>query len=279
MESRRLIFETLFAKVLKRPVSAPAVADAANTQQGDSTVTRRLYRWMLLVLLAGLPAVSIAQPPHVHFHRFEVAIWPEYDQPAALVMYRAWLAPDVQLPITVTLPLPAEVSSPSAVAKRGPGTGLLVAPHTIESNGDWKLVHLQTDLPEIRVEFYMDLATDQPARSFTFEWPGGPVIDEAFYEVMQPLGATDFAATPSSEPPALGQDGLVYQREELGPIAEGATFFVQFAYEKSTPDLTASALTFCTFIELSKVRDETHSTIFLWSDECWCCPFTVICFS
>jgi len=117
-----------------------------------------------------------------------------------------------------------------------------VAPYTIEGNGEWNLVHLQTDLPEIRVEFYMDLATDQPARAFTFEWPGGPVIDEAFYEVMQPLGATDFSATPSSAPPALGQDGLMYQREELGPIAEGAPFYVQFAYTKSTPDLTASAL-------------------------------------
>ncbi len=34
----------------------------------------------------------------------------------------------------------------------------------------------------------------------------------------------------------------MYQREELGPIAEGAPFYVQFAYTKNTPDLTASAL-------------------------------------
>ncbi len=77
-----------------------------------------------------------------------------------------------------------------------PAPGCWWPPYTIESNGDWNMVHLQTDLPEIRVEFYMDLATDQPGRAFTFEWPGGPVIDEAFYEVMQPLGATDFSATP-----------------------------------------------------------------------------------
>ena len=164
----------------------------------------RTHRTLLIALatLFAVAASSVAQPPHVHLNRFEVAIWPEYDQPAALVMYRGWLAPDVELPITVTLPLPSQVTAPSAVAKRGPGTGLLVAPYTIESNGEWNMVHLQTDLPEIRVEFYMDLATDQPARAFTFEWPGGPVIDEAFYEVMQPLGATDFSATPSSAPPA-----------------------------------------------------------------------------
>lgn len=204
----------------------------------------RTHRTLLIALatLFAVAASSVAQPPHVHLNRFEVAIWPEYDQPAALVMYRGWLAPDVELPITVTLPLPSQVTAPSAVAKRGPGTGLLVATHTIESNGDWNMIHLQTDLPEIRVEFYLDLATDQPGRAFTFEWPGGPVIDEAFYEVMQPLGATDFAATPSSAPPALGQDGLMYQREELGPIAEGAPFYVQVSYNKNSPDLTASAL-------------------------------------
>lgn len=193
-------------------------------------------------MLAGLPATAIAQPPNVHFQRLEVAIWPEYDQPAALVMYRGWLAPDVLLPITVTLPLPSGVTAPSAAAKRGPGTGLLVAPYTVETRGEQNLIHLQTELPEIRIEFYMDLATDQPGRAFSFEWPGGPAIAETLYEVMQPLGATDFVATPSSAPPVLGQDGLMYQREELGPIAEGAPFYIQVSYNKSSPDLTASAL-------------------------------------
>ncbi len=194
----------------------------------------------MLLAWASLPV--LAQPPHVHFQRLNVAIWPEYDQPAALVMYRGWLAPDVQLPITVSLPLPAEVTTPNAVAKRGPGTGLLVAPYTIETGDGLNLIHLQTDMPEIRVEFYVELPMDQPARTLTFEWPGGPVIDEASYEVMQPLGATDFSTSPSSGPPALGQDGLMYQREELGPVAEGAPFFIQVAYTKNTPDLTASAL-------------------------------------
>ena len=206
------------------------------------TRNRQTIVLALLLLVLAAPMLAQVEPPHIHFQRLEIALWPEYDQPATLVMYRGWLSADVQLPITVTLPFPAEVTALNAVAKRGPATGLLVAPHTVENNGDWNLVHLQTDMPEIRVEFYMDLPTDQAGRSFTFEWPGGPVIDEASYEVMQPLGATNFSASPSSGPPALGQDGLLYQREILGPITEGASFFIQFAYETSTPDLTASAL-------------------------------------
>jgi hypothetical protein len=197
---------------------------------------------VLSILLTVATSILAQEPPHIHFQRFEVAIWPEYDQPAVLVMYRGMLSPDVQLPVTVSLPIPAAVAVPSAVAKRGPTTGLLVAPYTIEDGENWNIVHLQADLPEIRLEFYLDLETSQPARSFTFEWPGGPEIDVAAYEVMQPLGATDFSVAPSSAPPGIGQDGLTYQREELGPVPEGGSFFVQFSYNKATPDLTASAL-------------------------------------
>ena len=171
-----------------------------------------------------------------------MAIWPEYDQPSALVMYRGWLSQDVQLPITVSLPVPASVAAPSAAAKRGPGTGLLVAPYTMEPGETWNLVHLQADLPEIRLEFYVDMQTAHPERSFVFEWPGGPEIDVAAYEVMQPLGATEFKVAPSSAPPGVGQDGLTYQREDLGPIPEGGSFFVEVSYSKVAPDLTASAL-------------------------------------
>ena len=204
-------------------------------------MSKLLKKLALLLLLVRVAAPSIAQP-HVHFQRFEVAIWPEYDQPTALVMYRGWLSPDVQLPVTVSLPVPSSVSAPSAAAKRGPGTNLLVAPYSVENGDKWNLVHIQADLPEIRLEYYVDLDTSRPERKFLFEWPGGPEIDSAAYEVMQPLGASNFTVAPSSAPPALGQDGLNYQRQDLGPIPENGGFFVEVRYSKNTPDLTTSAL-------------------------------------
>lgn len=202
--------------------------------------TRFVILWSLS---AGVVTVSLAQivaPPRLE--QLEVAIWPEYDQPAALVMYRGWLAPDTPLPTTVTLPIPAAVTAPSAVAKRGPATELLVAPYTLVPEGEWRMVHLQTDLPEVRVEYYATLSTTDPERRFTFEWPGSVEITNLSYEVMQPLGASNFAVTPSSAAPVQGADGLIYQREELGPVPAGGTFFIEVSYSKSTPNLTASAL-------------------------------------
>lgn len=193
-------------------------------------------------LLLWLAAAAAAAQTATRLDRLEVAIWPEYDQPAALVMYRGWLPADEPLPTTVSLPMPSRVASPSAVAKRAPGTQLLVAPFTLESDGDWNRVHLQTDMPEIRLEYYDDLALDQPERSLLFEWPGGLAIANASYEVMQPAGARDLAVAPSSTPAVVGADGLAYRREELGPVPAAGTFFIEIRYTKTTPGLTVTAL-------------------------------------
>jgi len=174
--------------------------------------------------------------------RLEVVLWPEYDQSGVLVMYRGWLAPDTALPTTVALPMPDSVAVPSAVAKRPIGGDLLLTPYTVESHDGWQWAYVQTDAPEIRLEYYADLATDAANRRFQFEWPGGPAIDQIAYEVMQPLGASDLSVSPGSSRPQLAPDGLVYQREEIGGVPEGGQFFIDVSYAKTSSDLTAANL-------------------------------------
>jgi hypothetical protein len=223
------------------------------------TMTRRIENLLRTVVLATLviatldiASVGIGPPPALAqfqtfqpLERLEVVIWPEYDQVAALVMYRAWLPPDAVLPTTVALPMPSSVVAPSAVAKRPIAGGLLLTPYTVESDDDgkgWQWAYVQTDAPEIRLEYYADLEIDGTSRSFSFEWPGGPAINSITYEVMQPIGASDLSISPSSGRPELGADGLYYQREEIGSVPEGGQFFINVEYAKSTPNLTAAAL-------------------------------------
>ena len=196
---------------------------------------------ILFGLIAAAATVSWAQTA-TRLERLQIAIWPEYDQPAMLVMYRGWIPIDEPLPSTVTFPIPAAVEVPNAVAKRGPGTDLLVAPYTVETAGDWNRLHLQTDLPEIRLEFYLDLDTTQEQRSFTLHWPGGPAIADLSYEVMQPTGARDFSVTPGSGTSAVGPDGLNYFVEQLGSVPAGGEFFIEISYTKTDPALTISAM-------------------------------------
>ena len=200
----------------------------------------------MAVALAVLAPSTFAQDPPApltpKLERLEISIWPEYDQPSVLVMLRGFLAPNSPLPTSVPLPIPTAAGSPSAVAKRFPGGGLLVAQSMLEPGEEMSTVYLSTDAPEIRLEYYapLDLSTEQ--RHYHFQWPGGLEIDRVVFEVLQPIGATGFAVQPASAAPALANDGLIYQREDLGPAGADRTFTIEVDYNKTTPTLTASAL-------------------------------------
>jgi len=212
--------------------------------------TRRLYEMpRATLLLAGfllIPLVSTAQdvpaPAAPHLERLEIAIWPEYDQPSVLVMLRAWLAPNTPLPTSVPLPIPTAAGRPSAVAKRFPGGDLLVAQYMLEPGEEVSTAYISTDSPEVRLEYYvpLDVTTDQ--RHYHFQWPGGLTVDSVLFEVMQPTSATGFTVQPASGAPALGNDGLIYQREDLGPATPDQNFTIEVDYTKASPMLTASAM-------------------------------------
>ena len=201
---------------------------------------------LLLACLLLIPLVSSAQdtpgPATPRLERLEISIWPEYDQPSVLVMLRGWLSPDTPLPTSIPLPIPTAAGSPSAVAKRFPGGGLLVAQSMLEPGEEMSTVYLSTDAPEIRLEYYVPLDVSTEKRHYHFQWPGGLKIDRVVFEVLQPIGATGFTVQPASAAPALANDGLIYQREDLGPAGAELSFTIEVDYNKSTPTLTASSL-------------------------------------
>ena len=200
----------------------------------------------LFACLLLIPLVSFAQdapgPATPHLERLEISIWPEYDQPSVLVMLRGFLSPDTPLPTSVPLPIPTAAGSPSAVAKRFPGGGLLVAQSMLEPGEEMSTVYLSTDAPEIRLEYYVPLDVSTEKRHYHFQWPGGLEIDRVVFEVLQPLGATGFTVQPASAAPALANDGLIYQREDLGPAGAELSFTIEVDYNKTTSTLTASTL-------------------------------------
>jgi hypothetical protein len=202
--------------------------------------------FILLFVFALIAGIAFAQdppaPPAPKLERLEISIWPEYDQPSVLVMLRGWLTPDTPLPTSVPLPIPTAAGSPSAVAKRFPGGGLLVAQSMLEPGEEMSTVYLSTDAPEIRLEYYVPLDLSTEKRHYQFQWPGGLEIGRVLFEVLQPIGATGFTVQPASAAPALANDGLIYQREDLGPAGTDRAFTIEVDYNKTTPTLTASAL-------------------------------------
>ena len=61
-----------------------------------------------LFLTSLLTGTALAQSP-VPLEILNIALWPEYDQPEVLIIYRGQIAEDVPLPAQVSFDLPADV--------------------------------------------------------------------------------------------------------------------------------------------------------------------------
>ena len=199
----------------------------------------RVFKFLIATLVL-VSAGTISARAQTGLERLEVVLWPEYDRPAVLVMLRGYLPLDALLPTTVVLPMPA-TSTPHAVAKRDPTVGnLLMAAHTVETDGAWSRVRIVTDMLEVRLEYYADLSTVEAQRNILFEWPGGVEAGQIIYEIMQPPNATDIVVTPPGLQ-RIGEDGLTYHIGDLGPLSATEAFSIAVSYTKTTPVLTAEA--------------------------------------
>jgi len=201
----------------------------------------RIFFLFGFILTALAPAAAGAQSA-ARLDSLEVAIWPEYDRPQALVIYMARASAGTELPVTFELPIPADIGEPHAVAAWYPDGRLDdTVDWTRAVNGEWATITAETDAIGLWIEYYAPLQTNDPATSLTFNWPGSVSIASFSYEVMHPLGASAVQVTPPGET-SLDEDGMRYTRSQLGALNSGETLSVEVSYDKpSRPPLLAAA--------------------------------------
>ncbi len=155
-------------------------------------------------LAAGLLALllPLASPAGVRaqsegtFKALNVSLWPEYDRPGVLVIYRISLPDNTTLPANLTVRVPASATVNAVAARQADGT-LLNAPYDRTVNGDWAEISFTTTMPETQIEYYdTSLTTDGKLRKYRYTWPGDYAVDALGIEVQQPLGATDMVTSP-----------------------------------------------------------------------------------
>jgi hypothetical protein len=200
-----------------------------------SILTIIIFSAFLLIV----PAFAQTGPT---IEQLEIALWPEFDRPAVLVIYRITLAEDTPLPTQVSLPIPAEVGEPHAVAWQDTEAGLLVAPYERDVSGDWAIITLETEGRLAQLEFYQDLNFDGSERSYRFTWPGGYSAELLTYEIQQPAGAGDMRVDPLSTSSDPGSFGLNHLRANLGPLLPTSEFSIEFSYSKSSDTLSVDAV-------------------------------------
>ena len=217
-----------------------------HVDRNQSRFAARLGMFALTMLL--LPALVLAQAGgapkgNPRLASLNIEIWPEYDRPAALVILRGALAEGVKLPAAVTLRLPAASGGPAAVAYSVTADGnLLNLKHERATAGEFVMVKFETPERFFHVEFYEPIATNVPARTFRYVWPGDSAVERVTVIVQEPASATEISVEPKLDGSSKGQDGLQYRVAELGALEAGKSLPITLRYTKAGTRPTAENL-------------------------------------
>lgn len=173
----------------------------------------------------------------------DVDLWPEYDAPEVLVIYRIVLSPATSLPVDLTFRIPASAGKPNAVAMRNSDGNLVTLTYQRQVSGEWALITFTATMPELQLEYYdPGLSKEGARRDFEFRWPGDYALDAMTIQVQQPLGATDLRVVPAADGSVNGPDGLTYFSKQVGALSAGQVFSLKFTYTKESDALSAASL-------------------------------------
>jgi hypothetical protein len=195
-----------------------------------------------LVILAGLITVlyfkAQAQGP-LEFDHVQIDIWPEYDQPTALVIYKITLPASATLPAQVTLSIPKAVGQPSSVAMQNVDGLLYNLNYTTTTVGDWEKISFTAPSVTLQMEYYdPGMVKTGANRNYQYTWPGDYKVTDLVMRIQQPSTATAMTIQPTQGIAATGNDGLTYWGNDVGPVDAGTSLTVKVNYTK--PDDTLS---------------------------------------
>ncbi len=197
---------------------------------------RKLAVILVLVLIFSAPMFVMAQGA-VSFTSVTVDIWPEYDQPAVLVIERVNLPVETTLPATLTLRIPSG-GQINAVAMIDASGHLVNAPYESSVDGDWANLSITSNSLNVQVEYYQALVKDGNSRHITYQWPGDGSVGNFQVNFLAPANSSGITLDPPAESNAPGQDGLMNYVIKSQNLAADQTFAVKIDYNRPTSELS-----------------------------------------
>jgi hypothetical protein len=201
---------------------------------------RKLILMLILSIVFLIPA-PVRSQGEVHLSLLGVDIWPEYDQPAVLMIYRLTLASDTKLPASLSLHLPAN-GQINAVALVDSTQGLVNTPYDKTVLGQSAVLNLTTNSLQVQVEYYQPLVKDGIIRHIQFEWAGDYAVDKLDANFLKPFGAENVSISIPPTDTGPGQDGLTNYHIQKANLAAGKSFSLTIDYQRQTDALSISSL-------------------------------------
>jgi hypothetical protein len=203
------------------------------------SLRKRLILPLLFALLITI-SFPVSAQGEIALDTFSVQLWPEFDQPAMLVIYDFTLPEDVSLPVDVTLRIPTDATL-IAVAY-APAGNLLNAPYQepYEENG-WQVVTLTVDtVAPYHLEYYAPLTLVDLQRDYAYRWPGDYAVGTFNVSVKVPVDTTEILTDPQMKdatPEDSAQTNLEWGTSNL---EAGEQLPIRLTYTKTSDRLSVS---------------------------------------
>jgi hypothetical protein len=198
-----------------------------------------------LCLSTALAGMAHAQLP-TSLSNLTIAMWPEFDQPSVLVIYRGTIPEDVTLPAPLSFKLPSSIEAVHAVAYMDQEQGNLVniPQYDFSAGADGKVLSFSTPSRSFQFEYYSSdmLSLNDNTRNISFSFTPSADIDTLVFELQQPVGAENFNSQPSPSSTQVRQDGLTYDLYDLGSASANETYSLTASYARTSDQLSAQML-------------------------------------
>lgn len=199
-----------------------------------------LALFVIFGLFLSFAAPAAAQSP-VEIERLQIDIWPEYDRPEVLVIYRIALSSKTSLPAQLSLRIPSQAERPYNLAMQDVDGQLYNLDYTLSAQGEWLVVSFITPAPDLQLEYYDPrLDRSQPRRSYEYRWAGDYDVRSLVVQVQQPVSAAEMLIAPNLGSGRPGQDDLIYYTAMIGEVKAGITFGIRLEYEKTDERLSSN---------------------------------------
>ncbi len=201
---------------------------------------KSLFALVLIAMLA-LPSAAFAQQPKAQ--SVWVELWPEYDQPAMLAIYRVSLDPAGAFPVRFEARIPSSAEIHTVAVGSAPET---VSDQNVsyeaKKDGEWMVVFIQAEGPAIQIEYYAPIEKKGAARAYQFRWLSDYNVDKLNVVLQQPFDASNFKFSLPLKDEGVKEDSLRYFSGEVGAVKAGEAFSFALSYEKASDALSVSQI-------------------------------------
>lgn len=198
----------------------------------DHKKYKLILRRLVLALGLWLGAISLvlAQGEQIQLAALMVEIWPEYDRPETLIIYRGQLADSTPLPATVTFNLPASVKQIFAVAVLSETGELLTHPYQFDAG---RLTFTLTGR-NFQFEYYDPAVVKKEGhqRVLNFSAQTAYPITVLQMGVQQPLNVGSMQFDPAPGQTETGTDGQTRYFFDYQDVSAGLPINLTGAYTK-----------------------------------------------